>query len=1072
MTSLRTYVLTLGMGDRRHAVGNFRIRLGHVPSVRSNSCIVPESCGPMPGKIVGLVTAAVLPPAVIAGLWRDLVTSHPLIAAVLLLVYEGVLGLAAFVWGIAQEVAKRWQHRLVERVDQALWQRLSRFPRRYRAALLGSLRFVYLKDLKTPGYYAPELDEIYIDLRLARQLPERVEQSFLARFPQDATARLGLDEFLDSDHPVILAIVGAPGSGKTTLVRRTARQICQAPRGRRRPVPILLFLRDHVTTVLASAQVTLADLVRTTLERGVDEPTGWFEQRLRDGECVVLLDGLDEVAKEEERLVMAAWVERQVAQYPANDFVVTSRPQGYIAAPVDGAAVLQVRSLTDDQVTKFVHSWYFAVLRHFPDREESDVRREAQSAADDLLARLNNAPSLLDLTVNPLLLTMIANVHFYRGALPGSRAQLYDEICQVILWRRQEFKRIGSELRGEQKEILLRRLAFSMMDQRVRDLPRSLVLAEIEPMLRRMPTSQTAAEFLAEAGSSGLLVERESGQYSFAHQTFQEYLAAAHLHDVGGSGLLAGTVDDVWWRESTLLYVIGSDADAVVEACLSSGSVTALSLAFDCAEQGCHLAPELRERLDGLLASALGPGTDRDRLRLMASVMATRQLRQLVRTQAGGHICTRPVTRGLYRLFRLDCDVPPPDRPGVDGATGATPADRRDAEPPVTGVRAAEAVAFVGWVNGITSDDPGYRLPTQRELQDPAVLRALTFVRHGAGSRSFWLMPDREPERPQLWPVPGSPHPYAMDAVTLKRHVSEDMRRARTALVRLLLVRGVVSLRVLSHTLDLAPTHGVAAADALDHTHDLVRTLRHTVALDPGLRGQLTAAFALAEDLGGTLRRARRRDRSGGIAAALEHRLVSALEVRRDGAQADVLDLVLPPGMAVGGELSNDHVFDRALEHAMGTALSSSMTHVLRLDADADSWFTEFAREFIEETCAEFGPRTVPLSDLPAMAREAGSLLLSCLQGSSEVVPGTWARTVVPLFVEAMTSAWGSRDGIAPYAASRVRLAALCLAAEAAARGASRARHIFLDLAAGVTLLEERHTGVRTPDEMILLGTS
>ncbi|MGW3128505.1 NACHT domain-containing protein [Streptomyces sp. NPDC001123] len=1026
----------------------------------------------MPGKIVGLIIAAVLPPAVVAGLWRDLVTNHPLIAAVLLLVYEGVLGLAAFVWGIAREVAKRWQHRLVERVDHALWQRLSRFPRRYRAALLGSLRFVYLKDLKTPGYYAPELDEVYIDLKLARQLPERVEQSFLARFPQDATARLGLDEFLDSDRPVVLAIVGAPGSGKTTLVRRTARQICQAPRGRRRPVPILLFLRDHVSAVLASATVTLADLVRTTLERGVDEPTGWFEQRLRDGDCVVLLDGLDEVAKEEDRLVMAAWVERQVAQYPANDFVVTSRPQGYLAAPVNGAAVLQVRSLTDDQVTKFVRRWYFAVLRHFPEREEPDVRREAQSAADDLLARLHNAPSLLDLTINPLLLTMIANVHFCRGALPGSRAQLYDEICQVILWRRQEFKRIGSELRGEQKEILLRRLAFSMMDLRVRDLPRSLVLAEIEPMLRRMTTSQTAAEFLAEVGSSGLLVERESGQYSFAHHTFQEYLAAAHLHDVGGSGLLAGTVDDVWWRESTLLYVIGSDADAVVEACLGSGSVTALSLAFDCAEQGCHLAPELRERLDRLLASALGPGTDRDRLRLMASVMATRQLRQLVRTQAGGNICVRPVTRGLYRLFRLDCDVPPPDRPGADGATGATPTDRGDAERPVMGVRAAEAVAFVGWLNGITSDSPGYRLPTDREVQDPAVLRTLTFGRHGAASRSFWLMSDRDPERPHLWPVPGSPHPYAMDSATLRRHVGEDVRRARTTLVRLLLTRGLVSLRVLSHTLGLVRTPGVAADDALDHTHDLVRTLRHAVALDPGGREQLTATFALAEDLGDSIRRARRRDRAGGIAAALERRLVSALEARGDGARADVLDLVLPPGVVAGRELAGDHVFDRALEHAMGTALSSSMTHVLRVDADADSWFTEFARKFIDETCVEFQPRTVPLSELPAMAQEAGSLLQLRLQGASEVLPGTWARAVLPSFVEATASAWESRNGIAPYGAGRLRIAALCLAAEAAARGAARARHLFVDLANGVTLLEERRTGVRTPNEMILLGTS
>lgn len=1023
----------------------------------------------MPGKIVGLIIAAVIPPSVVAGLWRDPLTSHPLIAVLLLLVYEGVLGFVAFLWGIAREVGKRWQHRLVERVDHALRQRLSRFPRRYRAALLGNLRVVYLKDLKTPGYYTPDLDEVYIDLKLGRQFPERAEQNFLAPFPQDATARLGLDEFLDSSRPVVLAIVGAPGSGKTTLVRRTARQICESPRGRSRPVPILLFLRDHVTAVLASTDVTLADLVRTTLERGVNEPTGWFEQRLRDGECVVLLDGLDEVAKEEDRLVMSAWVERQVAQYPANAFVVTSRPQGYTAAPVNGAAVLQLRTLTDDQVTKFVRSWYLAVLRRFPDREDAEARREADAAADDLLARLNNAPALLDLTINPLLLTMIANVHLCRGALPGSRAQLYDEICQVILWRRQQFKHIDSELRGEQKEILLRRLAFSMMDQRVRDLNRSTVLAEIEPMLRRMPTSQTAAEFLAEVGSSGLLVERESGQYSFAHHTFQEYLAAAHLHDVGGSGLLTTSVDDVWWRESTLLYVIGSDADAVVEACLASGSVTALSLAFDCAEQGCHLAPELRDRLDRLLASALDPDTDRDRLRLMASVVATRQLRPMARTRAGGHICTRPVTRSLYELFRLDCGAPPPDRPGGVGGTVAAVTDRQDTDPPVVGVRASEAVAFVEWANSITSDSPGYRLPTREETHDPAVLRALTSGRRDTASRSIWLMPDRESERPHVWPVPGSPHPYTVDSTRLLRHVSHDVRLVRTTLVRLLLLRGLVSLRALSRILDLAPTHGVVADDALDHVHDLVRTLRHTVMLDPGNRDRLTVPLTMAADLGGAVRLAGQRDRAAGIVAGLRPRLTSALEFGCDAPHPDVLDLVFPPSTDMGRESTHHHVFDRTLEHAMGTALSSSTTHVLRLDADADSWFTEFAGRFIEETCVELDLQPVPLSELPAMTRDAGSLLLSHLQSSSVPAPESWARAMVPPFIEAVASASESRGGVAPHVASHVRIAALCLAAEATACGASQARPLFVNTAIGVTLLEERYTGERFPNEMILL---
>ena len=42
----------------------------------------------------------------------------------------------------------------------------------------------------------------------------------------------------------------------------------------------------------------------------------------------MLLDGLDEVASADDRRVVADWVERQVAAYPRNHFVVTSRPYG------------------------------------------------------------------------------------------------------------------------------------------------------------------------------------------------------------------------------------------------------------------------------------------------------------------------------------------------------------------------------------------------------------------------------------------------------------------------------------------------------------------------------------------------------------------------------------------------------------------------------------------------------------------------------------------------------------------------------------------------------------------------
>ena len=251
---------------------------------------------------IGWVVAASGPPIAVAGVWRDLVVDHPVFAVVLLSVYEILLVALAFAGEIAGELRKRWRERIVDRVDRALGRWVSRFDRRYREFVLGSLRFIDLKGLATVGYYTPELDEVFVDVSLAFRAPNQVSGGLLSELPAEVTDRHAIGDFLDRPQPEVLAVVGVPGSGKTTLLRHTARQVCRARRGRRRTVPILLYLRDHVAAIVSTPDVALPELLRGMLGRyRADEPADWFEQRLRDGDCVVLLDGLDEVARQEDR---------------------------------------------------------------------------------------------------------------------------------------------------------------------------------------------------------------------------------------------------------------------------------------------------------------------------------------------------------------------------------------------------------------------------------------------------------------------------------------------------------------------------------------------------------------------------------------------------------------------------------------------------------------------------------------------------------------------------------------------------------------------------------------------------
>jgi hypothetical protein len=725
-----------------------------------------------------LTVALGLPSAAAAVKWH-LVAAHPVMGAALLsaaAILVGLIGLGHEIW------RKKYSDRVIDGISTRIDWRIARFGHRYRECLLADLRFVGQKGL--PGRFSdPELNDVYVDVAMRPRDPREVRPSDLADLPAVGRRSL-IRDFLGRPQPRVLAVIGAPGSGKTTLLRHTAREMC-LPRRRRtdRDVPILLYLRDHVATIVAEPAVALPALVTSELARyGLAAQAGWLEHRLRDGQCVVMLDGLDEVARLEDRQAVSEWVRLQVVRYPDNDFVVTSRPSGYLSAPIEGAIALQTQPFTPEQVDCFAHRWYLAEERHKTGAQERRktgaedraVTRRAQERADELIARLRTAPALRALTVNPLLLTMIATVHRPDSVLPGSRAELYTEICQFLLWRNQGAKKLHVEPRGYQRERLMRILAFEMMDRQVLYLSTADAITILRPVLHRMTKNVAPEDFLEDVAANGLFIERESGSRAFAHQTFQEYLAAAHIRDENRQDVLTSAVGDVWWRETTLLYVAGADAGPIVEACLAASTIPALTLAFDCAKEAGELAEDLREKVDGLLDEGLTHGADPQR-RLLTGVAVARDLAPVVETGAGTRVCSRPVTFGLYRLFLEDMtargepcllDVPP----GTEGA----PADQV-----VRGMRASAAAAFAHWANEVTRGT-AYRLPTAAEIEDPAVVNAL--AAQLTSSDHVWVAPARPGDLPRLQPLDQAPDPHTISTATIHRFLDSDFAGAPLAL--------------------------------------------------------------------------------------------------------------------------------------------------------------------------------------------------------------------------------------------------------------------------------------------------
>lgn len=935
-----------------------------------------------------------------------------LLGSTITLVAGAVLYLARQLW-------KRWRDRIVDAIDLMLRRNVNRFDRRYREFMLSSLRYIDTKGLATVGFFTPDLDAVFVDVSLAYRAPHQIPEGLLTQISADVTDRHSINDFLDLPDPIVLAVIGVPGSGKTTLLRHTARKICLA----RRRIPILLYLRDHVPVIVSNSNLPLASLAA---HGNTSEPPGWFEQHLRDGDCVILLDGLDEVAKSGDRKRIAAWVESQTKRYPKNRFVITSRPQGYRTAPIEGATVVQVRNFTDNQVAQFVRAWYLAFEKH-----------GTGEAADDLLKRLDANPALYDLTVNPLLLTMIANVHRFRGALPGSRTDLYAEICQVMLGRRQEAKNLPIELSADKKEKLLRSLAFTMMHRRVRDLFRTDIYRDIKPALQRLSTPMTERDLLADLSSNGLLVEREADLFSFAHLTFQEYLAATHIRDKALTQTLAESVDDDWWRETTLLYATRSDADPIVSACLDSGTIPALALAFDIADQDSELDPDLRERLDTWLDST---SDDPARRQLRIGVLLTRHLRDQTRTESGGRVCVRPVTTAIYELFREDTGTPAPDGP--------------DSGPnePIIGVRGNDAAAFARWINDCLNGEVGYRLPNRAEINDPVIQRALARTPR----LTVWLEPHDATERPELWTPPDSAHPNRIDAQQLADRVRSDLALSMKSVTYLLLdasIGTVILAHTLARALDRALARDLARALDLALTLDVNRNLDR----DRDLTRDLTRALDLTRDL----EHAPDRVRDLGLARGLARARARARDRARDRDLDLARDLTLD--LARNRALASPH----SRTAVMGTALANALTRSLQKGRPTRDWFHQFTQAFVDETRITTGSWSVSLDTLSDNVRRSREWF----QSLSSLAPPTWPHDEVAARLEKQAvPIFGLEQPLSAEVATAVRLAALCLAAEADAKGEGLIGDGYREVAAGVTLMELRAKGEALVTETIMLA--
>lgn len=637
------------------------------------------------------------------------------------------------------------------------------FDRQYRDALYNTYRVLVPAGVQNQQHKLEHGDIFEPPLLTINQLlsvPLPIGSQIDTTTPRDIWYHLNIpgrprlfDRFRTDRRQRHFVILGLPGVGKSSLLHHIAlifvrkqHLIFNPPL--RELTPILLVLREHIGAIKQNPHVDISQLITFYSRHHLElakATVAWFVSQLRSGRCIVLIDGLDEIADARDRQLVAEWVQTQIKRWSTNYVVITSRPYGYVNNQLIGVRVLEVESFTAPQIESFVHKWYLATEIKMTNRNDEGVCRQAKKQAEDLIVRMTYKRDFSKLASNPLLLTMIATVHRYLLKLPEKRAELYKEIFEVFLSRRQT---IVDDLVTLQKLRVLGPLAYRMMLQRDPQIEVATAVEVISAPLAEVSQQAKPELFLKRIEeSSGLLLEVGPGIYKFAHLTYQEYLASVYILRQHNEKELINYIDDVWWHETILLAAAQEDASDVLEATLryAGHSEQALSLGITLLDEAISLRPEVRNRFLDYLEANVEQGQPQQRTLIAEALLRYNQLQMVLlddrkQRSIGSMLISHPAYQRFLDVQQVQGRAFFPDHWRSNEFPPGT------SKQPALGVRLHDAIAFCVWLTERDRDGMSYRLPTSDESKN---------YQAGLDSRMrYWVTDGSERIYGERWTTP------------------------------------------------------------------------------------------------------------------------------------------------------------------------------------------------------------------------------------------------------------------------------------------------------------------------------
>ncbi|MBD2489653.1 NACHT domain-containing NTPase [Aulosira sp. FACHB-615] len=344
-----------------------------------------------------------------------------------------------------------------------------------------------------------------------------------------------------------LMVLGAPGSGKSTFLRKIGLEALKGKQGKFKYecIPILIELKRFNVD-----EINIKELVFQEFNCcNFVEAEVLTKKLLEAGKLLILLDGLDEVPTKNLNAAVTQ-IQDFVKQYQTNRFIVSCRTAAY-HQQFRRFENVEIAEFTDEQIKQFINNWF---------QSEEDKQADTAGQCWELLQENESAK---ELARTPLLLTFICLYYDEYQSFTNNRSELYKKALDILLdkWlaeKRVKRDPIFKDFTIAIEESLLAEIAYQGFGKNRLFFTRDELIEQIQTNLNKNEnapkTLNSKAVLKAIQVEQGILVERVRDAYAFSHLTLQEYLTAKYICDWQlVDELVSCYLIDINWRDVFLL---------------------------------------------------------------------------------------------------------------------------------------------------------------------------------------------------------------------------------------------------------------------------------------------------------------------------------------------------------------------------------------------------------------------------------------------------------------------------------------------------------------------------------------